>query len=109
METISPAAQVIISIIPIVGIFFGGIIIFFYLLWQHYQICLSIKTGNFKPVHYNLKLISLLAGLLLAGVGFVLSILFLLLNGLSYALLGGLIPFALGISLIVFYKLYPNG
>lgn len=109
METISPAAQVIVSIIPIVGIVIGGIIIFFHLLWRHYQITLSIKTGNFKPVYFNLKLFSLLAGLLLAGVGFVLSILFLLMNGLSYALLGGLVPFVLGISFIIFYKLYPNG
>jgi len=39
---------------------------------------------------------------LLAGTGLVLSILFLLIGGVGYILLGGLIPFALGGSLIGF-------
>ena len=29
----SPAAQVIVAIIPIVGIVIGGVVVFFYLLW----------------------------------------------------------------------------
>ncbi len=33
----------------------------------------------------------------------VLSLLFIFIEGLGYALLGGLIPFALGISLVAFY------
>ena len=36
-----PAAQVIIAIIPIVGIVMGSVVIFFYLLWHHpYSICI---------------------------------------------------------------------
>ena len=40
----SPATQVIIAIIPIVGIVIGGVVVFFYLLWRHREISLQIKT-----------------------------------------------------------------
>lgn len=106
--TLSPAAQIIISIIPIVGIVIGGVVIFFYLLWHHKHVSLQIKTGTFRHINFNWHLFSLLAGLLLTGVGIVLTVLFLIVRGADYAVLGGLIPLACGISLIVFYKLYPN-
>jgi len=104
--TTSYAAQIIISTIPITGIIVGGIIVFFYLLWRNAQIQLMIKTGNYKPTKYNFSAFSLLTGILLTAVGLVLSILFIAIDGLTYSLLGGLIPFALGIGLIIFYKLY---
>lgn len=104
----SHAAQVIVAIIPIVGIVIGGVVVFFYLLWRHKHISMMIRTGTYKPVYFNFKLFSLLAGLLLAGVGLVLTILLGLLEGLSYPLLGGLIPGILGLMLLVFYKLYPS-
>ncbi|NLM00234.1 MAG: hypothetical protein GX220_02125 [Treponema sp.] len=103
-----PAAQIIISIIPIVGIVFGFIIIFFYLLWKHRQISLQIKTGTFHQVKYNIHMFSLLAGILLTNIGSVLTILFALIEGISYTLLGGLIPLVCGISLLIFQKLYPK-
>jgi len=106
--TMVPAAQVIVSIIPIIGIVIGGVVMFFYFMWRHKQISLLIQTGNYKPVRFDLRVFSLLAGLLLAGTGFVLTILFALLEGISYALLGGLIPCILGICLIAFYRISPK-
>lgn len=103
----SNAAQVIISIIPIVGIVIGGTVIFFYLLWRHREIALQIKTGV-TPKKINLRLFSLLSGILLVCVGAVLSVIFFALAGVSYTLLGGLIPLALGIGFIVFFKLLPH-
>jgi hypothetical protein len=107
METAPVAAQVILAIVPIVGIVIGGILVFFYLLWRHRQISLQVKTGNYKPSKFNLKIFSLLLGILLTGVGLVLTLFFALMNGLSYQVLGGLIPLALGICLLIFYKYYP--
>lgn len=108
MASASPAAQVIIAVIPIVGIVIGGIVVFFYLLWRHREISLQIKSGCFNPKKFNLKLFSLLTGLLLTGIGAVLFLVFLLVQGLSYMLLGGLLPMIIGIGLIVFYKVYPK-
>lgn len=105
---VSSAAQVIIAIIPIVGIVIGGVVVFFYLLWRHREISLQIKTGCYRPRQFNLKLFSLLTGLLLTGIGFVLTILFLVLEGFSYPLLGGLLPLFIGISLLVFFKFCPT-
>lgn len=105
---ISVAAQVVIAVVPIVGIVIGGIVVFFYLLWRNKQISLLIAQGTYKPAQFNLRLFSLLTGLLLFGIGIVLSVFFFLLEGLTYALLGGLIPLILGLSLIVFYKVYPK-
>ena len=106
--TTSPAAQVIVSIIPLVGIVIGGVVIFFYLLWRNTQIKLLIKSGAYEPARFNLKAFALLTGLLLIAVGLVLTVLILIIDGVSYPLLGGLIPLAIGIALIVFYRIYKN-
>jgi len=105
-ESMTAAAQVIASIIPIVGIVIGGIVIFFYLLWRHKQITLLVKSGKYEPLLFNIKLFSLLTGILLTGVGFVLSVFFIIAEGFSHALLGGLIPFIFGVCLIIFYSIY---
>ena len=107
-ELVSSAAQVIIAVIPIVGIVIGGVVVFFYLLWRHREISLQIKTGTYNPHKFDFKLFSLFTGLLLMGIGAVLTILFLIVQGFSYMLLGGLLPFVIGICLILFYRVYPN-
>ena len=104
----TPAAQVIISIIPIVGISVAGIVLFFFLLWHHREVSMLIRTGNYKPVKFNLKVFSFLVGLLLLGSGLVLSLLIGIIDGVSYALLGGLIPTVIGLMLLIFYKAYPE-
>ncbi len=98
-----PAAQVLIAAIPLVGIVMGSVVVFFYLLWRHRQIVRLIQAGIYRKPLFDLLLFSLLAGFLLAGTGLILSLLFIFLEGLSYALLGGFIPLASGGSLIAFY------
>lgn len=105
---ISEHAQIIISIVPIVGIGMGAIVVFFYLLWRHHEIKLQIKTGTFVPRTFNFKAFSLLTGLLLTGVGSILTLVFAIITHFSYEILGGLIPTVIGISLLVFYKIYPD-
>lgn len=107
-EVTSHAAQVLISLIPIVGIVFGGTVLFFLLLWHHNEVKLQIKTGTFVQKNYNLKAISLLAGLLLTGVGLILSLTFVIVDGFSYMILGGLVPCICGVCLLIFYKVYPE-
>ncbi|WP_294428730.1 hypothetical protein [uncultured Treponema sp.] len=107
MEQItSPAAQVILALIPIVGITIGGIIIFFALLWIHHEKKQQIKTGEKPKSNFNYKAMTLLSGLLLTGIGAMLSVFFALMTGASPSLLGGLIPLTTGICLLMFYKLY---
>lgn len=104
----SITAQVIISIIPIVGISIGGIVVFFYILWHHHEVKLRIKTGTYQPRTFDLKTFSLLTGLLLTAIGIMLTFLFICIEGFSYVLLGGLIPLAIGVSLLIFYKINPS-
>ncbi|MGI5058384.1 hypothetical protein [Treponema pectinovorum] len=103
-KIISSAAQVIIAIIPIVGISIGGIVIFFSLLWHHLEVNKQIAAGIYNRGKFDLKSYSLLIGLLLTGIGFILTLFFALTGGISPSLLGGLVPFAIGICLIIFYK-----
>lgn len=98
-------AEIIISIVPIVGIGIGGVVIFFSLLWHHHEVKQQIEKGIYRKEKFNLKAYSFLIGLLLTGIGFILSLFFALSNGISTSLLGGLIPFATGVCLIIFYKL----
>ena len=98
-----PAAQILIAAIPLVGIIMGSVVVFFYLLWRHRQIVRQIQAGIYHKPVFDLLLFCLLAGFLLSGTGLILSLLFIFLEGLSYALLGGFIPLACGGSLIAFY------
>ena len=102
------AAQIIISIVPIVGIVMAAFIAFFYLLWSHREKVRLIERGLYQPKRIDLDTFSLLAGLLLTGVGAVLTVLFIIVEGAAYALLGGLIPFAAGVSFLVFFSLRRN-
>ncbi|MBO8458118.1 MAG: hypothetical protein IAA81_07815 [Spirochaetes bacterium] len=101
----SLAAQVIVAVIPIVGIVMGSVVVFFYLLWRHREISLQIRTGIYKPSKFNFKIFSLLAGLLLFFLGIVMTVLFWVVSGVNFELLGGLIPLALGMGLLGFYIL----
>ena len=102
-QTSSYAAQVIVSIIPIVGIVMGSVVVFFYLLWNHKRRTLLIKAGQFGRPDFNLTLFSLLAGLLLSSVGLALTIVLIIALGINLGLLGGIIPLAIGIGLLVYY------
>jgi hypothetical protein len=103
METASRAAQVLIAIIPIVGILMGSVIVFFWLLWNHRRKTLMIRQGVKSEFTFDIQTFSLLAGLLNLGVGLVLTVFFLVKEGFAYSLLGGLIPLSVGISLLIFY------
>ena len=107
-KEISQVAQVIISIVPIVGITFAAIIVFFALLWKHRENKLKIMNGTFKEINFNLEIFSLFTGLCLLGVGVVITGIFLLLKPNSFVILGGLVPFSLGITLLIFYKIFPR-
>ena len=100
-----PAAQIIVALIPIVDIFIGGVVVFFYLLWHHRQTMFQLRNGTYTPQNINMKSLSLLAGLLLCSVGLILTVIFCIIDGLSYSLLGGLLPLALGVGLLIYNRL----
>jgi len=104
----SAAAQIIISIIPIVGIVMGSIVILFYLLWNHRRRSMLIKAGQYKTPDFNLLSFSLLSGLLLSCVGISLTVFLSIIEGASYALLGGIIPLSMGLGLLAFYVIKRN-
>ena len=99
----SSAAQVIISIIPIVGIVMGSVVVFFYLLWNHKRRTLLIKAGQFQRPDFDLLTFSLLTGLLLSSVGLALTVFLAIALGGNFGLLGGIIPLSIGVGLLVYY------
>jgi hypothetical protein len=105
----SNAAQVIIAIIPIVGIVMGSVVVFFYLLWNHRRKTLLIKAGQYTRAEFDLLSFSLLAGLLLGAVGLSLTIFLAIAKGVNYGLLGGIIPLSVGVGLLVYYGIRQGG
>jgi hypothetical protein len=99
----SSAAQVLIAIIPIVGIVMGSAVIFFYLLWNHRRRTLLIKAGQYRRPDFDLLSFSLLTGLLLGCVGAALTVFLAVAGGANYGLLGGIIPLSIGAGLLVYY------
>ncbi|MDR3303403.1 MAG: hypothetical protein LBS86_03230 [Treponema sp.] len=104
MET-ATAAQVIISIIPIVGIVMGSVVVFFYLLWNHKRKTLLIQAGQYARPRFDLSSFCLLTGLLLASLGIALTVVFAIALGAGFGLLGGIIPCAIGIGLLAYYAI----
>jgi heme/copper-type cytochrome/quinol oxidase subunit 2 len=105
---LSSAAQVLVAIIPIVGIVMGAVLAFFYLLWSHREKVRLIERGLYEERKVDLDAFCLLTGMLLVSIGIVLSVLFLAIEGFSYSALGGLIPLAVGISFLVFFGMRRN-
>lgn len=103
---VSYLAQGVISFTPIVGIVMGAVCVFFFMLWHHREVKMQIKTGTYVPHEVDYKAVALLSGLLLTGIGFIMSVIFAIMAGFSYILLGGLIPFVTGLCILLFYKLY---
>lgn len=113
----SAAAQVVVAVIPIVGIVMGAVVVFFYLLWSHRRQTLLIKAGNFNRPVFDLLSFSLLAGILLFTVGSALTVFMAVVtflthgllgaveSGRIYGLLGGIIPLTMGIGLLIFFRL----
>jgi hypothetical protein len=105
MEQPSAAVQVVISVIPIVGIVMGSVVIFLYLIFNHKQKILMIEKGISRKSGIDLILLSFFSGMALTGVGFGLTLFFILKDGISYGMLSGLIPLSLGISFIIFFAI----
>lgn len=99
----SVASQIIVTIIPIVGIVIGGTVIFFWLYWSYKQRMLMIEKNITQIRSFDLESFGLLTGLILTSLGACLGIFFIIIQGLSYGMLSGLIPFSIGISMIAFY------
>ncbi|MDL2228790.1 hypothetical protein LJC14_00905 [Treponema sp. OttesenSCG-928-L16] len=103
MEEASSAAQVIIAVIPIVGIVMGSVVVFFYLLWNHKRNIMLIQAGLYTKPEFDLLSFSLLAGILLVSVGLTLTVFLAMFRGPDFGLLGGIIPLAIGIGLLAYY------
>jgi hypothetical protein len=101
----STAAQILITVIPIVGIVMGGVVIFFFLLWNHKQKMLIIEKGQYVKSEFDYSTFSLFAGLVLTCIGVCLVVFFVILEGFSYPVLSGLAPLSLGVSLLIFYAI----
>lgn len=101
----SVAAQIIVSIIPIVGIVMGCTVIFFYLLWNYKLKVHLIQKGLYTRSDFDLVIFSLLAGLILFTLGLALVVFFIIKDGFSYGVLSGLIPCSIGSGLIIFSRI----
>ena len=101
----STVAEVLLNLTPIVALSLGGILLFFFLLWQYKLRRALIQSGQYTAFISlkKIRILSVLFGINGILLGSCLSLVFLLLNGINYSLLGGLIPLSLGFGMIIFY------
>lgn len=106
METVpSRAAQLMITVIPIVGIVVAGVVVFFAILWNHRERMAQIERGIQPKQLIDLPSFLLLSGLLATAVGVVLTLVQILVSEGGYGLLGGLTPLAVGIGLLIYHRI----
>ena len=100
----SEAAQVIISVVPLLGVILGATLLFFFFLWNYKLKKELIRAGQYQYQSLKtVRMFTLLIGIISFAVGLPMTVLFAAVEGISYSLLGGLIPSFVGIGLIVFY------
>lgn len=99
------AYKTILYMVPIVGIVFGTTLLFFLFYWWHKQRIELIRNNLYKSREFDLRAYSFFLGLLLTFTGLSISIVFIWVLGKSLALLGGLVPLAIGLGLLTYYKL----
>ena len=100
--------NIMLFLVPIFGIIFGCSLLFSVFHWSHKQRMEMIKLGIYKKEPINLERYALLLGILLSFIGIVLTSSFFWVLGKSLAILGGLIPFSVGLSFLVYYKVKRN-
>jgi heme/copper-type cytochrome/quinol oxidase subunit 2 len=98
----TPAAQLLIAILPLVAVVLLAVLTFFIILWDYRAKKASIEKGQ-QPVPRNIDDKLLLIGIVSLFVGVGLLVFFVLYNGLSNSLLGGIIPLAVGLGIITHY------
>ncbi len=102
----STTAQIILAIVPLVGIVAGSILLFFFLLWRYRIQREIIKSGHYEPQFWkNIRSWSLLIGTVATALGLPMTIFFIIIDGVSYASFGGLIPFSVGLGFLLFFFL----
>jgi hypothetical protein len=97
------AAELIVALIPIVGIFMGSVVVFFHLLWSHRRTMLLIQTGKYVSHNFDLDTFSLFTGLLLTVVGICLTVFLTIFTKSELGLLGGVLPLCCGCALLIFF------
>jgi hypothetical protein len=97
--------KIVLFLVPIFGIVFGSVLLSLISYFWYRQRLELIKANLYKPRGFDFRAYSFFVGLLLTFTGLTLSIVFILVLGNSLAMLGGLIPFAIGLSLLTYYKL----
>ncbi|MCB1165462.1 MAG: hypothetical protein KDK37_04020 [Leptospiraceae bacterium] len=99
------AAEVIISVVPLLGVILGATLLFFFFLWNYRLKKELIRAGQYQYQSLKtVRIFTLLIGIISLSVGIPMSALFIAMEGASYSLLGGLIPSFVGLGLIIFYS-----
>lgn len=101
----SGASQIILAVVPIVGVLFGGFLFFSLFYFYHKQKTLMIEKGIYRPVHFNWSLIFIVTGFIIGMSGMAITVVFLINGATGYELLGGGIPLAIGFSIVLSYFL----
>lgn len=100
----STAPEILLALVPLLGVVFGCVLLFFFLLWRSRLRREMIRAGQYQPMFAkNIRLVSLLIGLLSVSVGLPMTVLFAAMEGLNYVLLGGLLPLFAGVGFLLFY------
>jgi hypothetical protein len=93
---------VIIAIVPLVSVIVLGILTFFFMMWDHQKRLLIIQKGGTPPSRKIEEKLFLL-GIVSLFIGIGLTIFFIIYNGISPSLLGGIIPTTAGLGIITAY------
>jgi hypothetical protein len=102
-ESLSEASQIILSLVPLIGVLFGTFLFFSLFYFYHKQKMLMIEQKLYKPIRLNWSLIMVLAGFIIFLAGVAITLVFILNRDFGHELLGGLIPFAVGLAILLTY------
>jgi len=101
-QSLSPAAQILIAVIPLTAVVLLAVLTFLFILVDYRRAKLIAEKG-LTPVPRDIDDKLLLIGIISLFVGAGLLVYFAAKTGVSDSLLGGIIPTAAGLGIITYY------
>ncbi len=104
-EIMSNAAQIILAVVPIIGVLFGAALFFSLFYFYHKQKMLMIEKEIYKPLRLNWNLIFIVSGFIFMLSGVAITVVFIINGSTGYELLGGGVTLGVGVAIILSYIL----
>jgi len=105
---LSLVAQILLAALPLAALVLVGVLVFFWMLWDHQRRLMIITHGGSPPPRLPPGRL-MLTGVISLFVGGALTLFFWVAQGLGHAMLVGVVPAAAGAGIVAYLRVARGG